>query len=77
MLKKNISCLILSSAAALYPPSVWKAPVSLKKKTKSPLIGQLTHAWTSTANSNKAALLNHFLHAKLATKHKLYKFTTL
>ena len=28
--------------------------------TQSALIGQLTHTWASTANNNKAALLNQF-----------------
>ena len=43
------------------------APVSLRPlllNTQSPLIGQLTHAWTSTANNNRAAVPNRFLHAK-------------
>ena len=36
--------------------------------TQSPLIGQLTHAWSSTTNNNRAAMLNQFSHAKLAVK---------
>ena len=37
----------------------------------SALIGQLTHAWASTANSNRAAVLNQIFHAKLSTKCKI------
>ena len=51
------SCLILHSAAALCSSSVWNAPVSLRsplQNTLSPLIGQLTHAWASTTNTNRA-----------------------
>ena len=80
VLKKHI--LILSTAAALYSPLVWKqflAPVSLRPlllDTQSPLIGQLTYAWASTAN-NSAAQLNQFLCAKLAARHLLCKCVTL
>ena len=45
MLKKHTSFLILSSSAALCPPTV-RAPVPLRPRlpnTQSPLIGQLTH----------------------------------
>ena len=40
---------------------VFLAPVSLRPlllNTQSTLIGQLTHAWASTANNNRAAVLN-------------------
>ena len=46
------------------------APVSLKPlllSAKSAVIGQLTHAWASTPNNNRAAVLNQLLCAKLAT----------
>ena len=33
--------------------------------TQSALIGQLTHAWINTANTNRAAVLNPFLPACL------------
>ena len=39
----------------------------LFKYTQSPLIGQLTHAWARNAYNNRAAVLNEFLCAKLAT----------
>ena len=38
--------------------------------TQPALIGQLTHAWASSA-SNRAAVLNQFLRVKQATKQKL------
>ena len=52
-------------------PPVWNvlAPVSLRTTlpdTQSHLIGQLTHAWPSTTNNNRAAVLNQFRHAKLS-----------
>ena len=59
MLKKHTSFLILSGAAALYP-------LSCLFKTQSALIGQITHAWGSSANSDRAAALNQFSSAKLA-----------
>ena len=51
MLKKHICFLILSSATKLYPSLL--ALVSLSPfflNTQSVLIGQLIHAWVSTAN---------------------------
>ena len=51
MLKKHICFLILSSATRLYPSLL--ALVSLSPfflNTQSVLIGQLIHAWVSTAN---------------------------
>ena len=71
MLKKHISSLILSSAAALYSPSLCfssclsQAPPHLKDN-QSLLIGQLTHAWASSASNNRAAVLNQFLRDKAA-----------
>ena len=53
--------------------SVWD--VSLRsplQNTRSLLIGQLTHAWDSTANTNRAAVLNQFIHAKPATRNGRY-----
>ena len=47
--------MLLSSAAALYSPSV-SAPVS----SRSRLIGQLAHAWCSTHYNNRAAVLSIF-----------------
>ena len=35
------------------------------------LISQLTHAWASIANNNRAAVLNQFLLVKQAARHKL------
>ena len=55
MLKKHISVLVPSGAAALSECSV-SAPVSLRPalpNTQSALIGQLTHAWASTTHNNK------------------------
>ena len=42
--------------------------------TQSALTGQLTHAWASTGNNNRAAMLNQFLHAKLPRRHKSCKW---
>ena len=42
--------------------------------TQSALIGQLTYAWASTANNNRAAVLNQCLHAKLPARHKSCKW---
>ena len=39
------------------------------------LIGQLTHAWASTANDNKAAVLNKLLRAKLDAAEVLQMVT--
>ena len=36
------------------------------RNTKSALIGPLTHVWASTADNNRAAVLNEILHAKQA-----------
>ena len=44
--------------------------------TQSGLIGQLAHAWASTANKNRAAVLNQLLHPKLATRYILRKHVT-
>lgn len=71
MLKTHISFAILSSVAALCFPSVWNFSSCLFKA--SPLIGQLTYAWASTANNKGAAVLNQLLRAKLAVWHKLCK----
>ena len=46
-------------------------------KTQSALIGQFTHAWPSTPNNNRSDVLNQFLPAKQATRHKLRKCVTL
>ena len=56
--------------------SVWDAPISVKPlmNTQSALIGQLTHAWTSTANNKRAAELNQLLHAKQAAWPELCKY---
>ena len=61
MLKKHISCLIISSALAeiAWSPSL--------RNTQSPLIGQLPHTWASTANSDMAAVLNQLLPPELAS----------
>ena len=65
MLKKHTSFLILFSAAALYSPlclklcfsyCLFKAPPL--RNTQTALIGQLTQAWASTANCNRAVVLN-------------------
>ena len=56
----------VSSAAAFpllseifrFSSCLFKAPVL---NTKSALIGQPTHAWASTANNYRAAVLNQFL----------------
>ena len=48
------------------------APVSLRPRLpniQSPLIGQLLHAWASTANNNRAAVPTQFLHAEIASRH--------
>ena len=55
------------------------APVSLSapiRNTQSVLIGQLAHAWASATNNNRAAVLNQFLHSKLAARHTLCKCLT-
>ena len=44
--------------------------------TQTPLIGWLTHAWHSSSNKNRAAVLNQFLHAKLAVRYSLCKGVT-
>ena len=76
--QQPISCLILSSSAALCCPLCLKHsvldPVSLKPPPPpAALIGQLTHAWAGNAY-NRAAVLNQFLSAKLAVMHKLCKY---
>ena len=61
------------------PPLSLLAPVSLRLlplKTLSALIGQLTHAWLSSADSNRAALLNPLLCAQLAAVHRLCSCVT-
>ena len=40
------------------------------------LTGQLTHVWTSTANSVRAAALNQFLQAELAARQRWCKSVT-
>ena len=58
------------------PPSVWDTPFTsclfklhpFPKSPFSPLIGQLKHAWPSTANNNRAAVMDRFLQAKLASE---------
>ena len=74
---KRISVLILSSAASLYPPSVWNFVLDhAHLNTQSALIGQLTQAWASTSNNNRGAVLNQFLCAKLPARLKLSKCVT-
>ena len=54
-------------------------PVSLRPlllNTHCPLIGQLTHAWASTASNNTAVVLNQILLAKSAVCLKLRKYVT-
>ena len=55
------------------------APVSLRPSllnTQSALIGRLTHAWDSSANNSRAAVLKKLLLANLAANHKLSKRLT-
>ena len=47
------------------------APVAPLLNSQSVLIGQLTRAWASTTNNNRAAVLNQFLRAKLAASNIL------
>ena len=66
MHKKHISFILLSSAAALYSPCLQCSVLaSVFLNTQSLPVSQ-TPAWPSTAN-NRAAVLNRFLHAKLAS----------
>ena len=65
---------MLPSAAAQFPLVSVLAPVSLR--TQSALIGQLAHAWPSTPINNRVAVLNQFVHGKLAAMHKLRKCVT-
>ena len=83
VLKKHFGFFILSTAAALFPPSCLKrsvlATVSLRLlllNTQSALIGQLKHARANTADNNRASVLNQFFCAKLPAGHKLYKCVT-
>lgn len=50
---------------------LFKAPLL---NTQSALMGRLTHTWASTSNNKRAALLNSFLHAISATRHRLCKY---
>ena len=52
---------------------LFKAPLP---NTQSALIGQLTLAWTNTANSNRAAVLNQFSGAKIVARHELCNCVT-
>ena len=74
MLNRLISFLKFSHLSLLCLKRSVLAPVSLMPppplNTQPALIGQLTHAWASSA-SNRAAVLNQFLRVKQATKQKL------
>ena len=52
----------------MLPPGscVFKTPLP---QTQPALIGQLTHAWESAANVNRAAVLNQLLRANLAVPY--------
>ena len=69
---------ILSSSTALCPTRSVLARLlrPLPLNTQPPPIGQLTHTWASTSNSNRAAVLHQLLRAKLAAEHKLSKRAT-
>ena len=59
MLQRCVLCLsdmLCFSSVSLRPPL---------PDTQSALIGQLAHAWASTDNSNRADVLNQFLHDKM------------
>lgn len=58
----------------LWPKCSVLAPVTLRPP--SPLIGQHTHTWPSTANHNKAVVLNLFLCIKIAAWHILSRCMT-
>ena len=68
MLKKHVSFLISSRAAALYFPLCLKHSLRLFKalplETKPALIGHLKHTFANTVNNNRAAVPNQFLQAK-------------
>lgn len=65
VLKKHISFLILSTAAAMYSPR--------QRCFVLALIGWLMPAWGSTTKNNQASVLNQFLRVKLAMWHKSYE----
>ena len=59
---------------------ILSSPVSLRPRllnTWSPLIDRLTHAWASDTDNNRAAVLNQFLGADLATELIVFKYVTL
>ena len=72
ILKKHIS-FALSLKYCCCSSRLLEPPIN----TQSALIDQLTLAWPSTANNNRAAVLNQFLCDKLAVRHKLCKCVTL
>ena len=77
MLKKHISFSV-QSCNMVFPIRLIRSFSSFLFEvpllnTQSALIGQLTHTWTSTINNKGAAVPDQFLHAKLATSHKLCK----
>ena len=82
LLTKHFGFLVLHCCSSVFPFRLKHsvlATVSLRLlllNNQSALIGQLQHAWASTADNNRAAVLNQFLHAKLAAGHKLYKCVT-
>ena len=67
--QKDITLLTRSRSAALFSPSVWNRP--LLPNVHSALVGQLAHAWESTADNDRAASLNYIWRARLAAGHRL------
>ena len=66
--------LMFSIHPSIVTPVSWSC---LLLNAWSLLIGQLTHAWPSTANNKRAAIPQQILSAKLAVRHTLCKCVTL
>ena len=70
LLQRHIPCL---SDMLCFSSCLFKAPLM---NTQSALIGRLTHARPCSSKNNREAVLNHFLHFKLAARHYSCKCAT-
>ena len=65
MLKKHVFLHTVKCYSTVFPLSHHVS------NSQSPLIGQLPHAWLSTINNSRAAVVKQFTRAKPAARHKL------
>ena len=68
-------CIPILSKTLCFSSCLFKTSWPPLLVTQRPPIGQLTHAWAGTANNNRSALLNSYLHTTLVAIASAYVVT--